>query len=471
MTTVLKRGIQDEPFLDFSLVETATRLPDFQPGDLAFPAPSPDRLSYRPTPPNGLSSVLPTSWVRYAQDLVKGREAYHQALIEHQAIEKGRLAALQKANTDHHSALMEAQACIAQERADFKRNFEAGRKREVGEYLRQVIQRRLYPTGFPYYVRTRVDETKLLVELELPPFEIAPDVVEYKYYPRADEIRPSPRTMPKRRALYNSIVSQITLLVIRDVFVADRSTKIQTILFKGFVNGIDRATGNPVSPCIISMDIARDDFLPLTLDRVDPEACLKSLHARVSPRPDELAPVPPVFTYSLSDPRFVDLEEADVLSSLENRTNVATIDPTAFEQLIVNLFQKLGYEAVRRTRSWSDGGIDCVAVDPHPIHGISVWIQAKRWTINVSPSAVRELWGTLTAGRASVGILVTTSDFASGCRTFLKEITSQRDLTSPIKLWNGSNLLWLLNEYMPNQFMIQLPGRPPTQPVRPYIQH
>ena len=40
-------------------------------------------------------------------------------------------------------------------------------------------------------------------------------------------------------------------------------------------------------------------------------------------------------------------------------------------------------------------------------------VQATLCTANVSPSAVRELRGTLQAGHAIVGILVTTSDFAS----------------------------------------------------------
>jgi restriction system protein len=68
----------------------------------------------------------------------------------------------------------------------------------------------------------------------------------------------------------------------------------------------------------------------------------------------------------MSDPRFI--EEADVLSTLDQRPNLMDLTPGEFESLITNLFQAMGLET-RQTQASRDGGVDCVAFDPRPIFG------------------------------------------------------------------------------------------------------
>jgi restriction system protein len=88
------------------------------------------------------------------------------------------------------------------------------------------------------------------------------------------------------------------------------------------------------------------------------------------------------------DPRFV--EEADVLSGLDQRPNLMELTPGEFESLITNLFEKMALET-RMTQASRDGGVDCVAYDPRPIFGGKVVIQAKRYKNTVGVSAVRSL--------------------------------------------------------------------------------
>src|SRR3954451_21893820 len=92
--------------------------------------------------------------------------------------------------------------------------------------------------------------------------------------------------------------------------------------------------------------------------------------------PAELVPVRPVLEFNMVDPRFV--EEADVLSGLDQRPNLMELKPGEFESLITNLFTKMGLET-RLTQASRDGGVDCVAYDPRPIFGGKVVIQAKRY--------------------------------------------------------------------------------------------
>jgi restriction system protein len=110
----------------------------------------------------------------------------------------------------------------------------------------------------------------------------------------------------------------------------------------------------------------------------------------------------------------------DVLSELdqrpnlmEQRPNLMELTPNEFENLITNLFEKMGLET-RQTRPSRDGGVDCVAYDPRPILGGKVVIQGKRYKNTVGVSAVRDLYGTLHNEGASKGILVATSGYGHG---------------------------------------------------------
>jgi restriction system protein len=180
---------------------------------------------------------------------------------------------------------------------------------------------------------------------------------------------------------------------------------------------------------------------------VEPSACLRTLNASVSKSPAELAPVRPILEFNMTDPRFI--EEADVLSTLDQRRNLMDLSPSEFESLITNLFEKMGL-ATRQTQASRDGGVDCVAYDPRPIFGGKVVIQAKRYKNIVGVSAVRDLFGTMQNEGASKGILVTTSGYGKASFEFAAG--------KPIELLSGSNLLYLLNEHAGLEAKIVMPA-------------
>jgi restriction system protein len=146
------------------------------------------------------------------------------------------------------------------------------------------------------------------------------------------------------------------------------------------------------------------------------------------------------------DPRFV--QETDVLSALDERPNLMELTPGEFENLITNLFEKMGLET-RLTQASRDGGVDCVAYDPRPIFGGKVVIQAKRYKNTVGVSAVRDLFGTMQNEGASKGILVTTSGYGKAAFEFAEG--------KPMELLSGSNLLYLLEEHAGIQAKIEVP--------------
>jgi restriction system protein len=135
-------------------------------------------------------------------------------------------------------------------------------------------------------------------------------------------------------------VAAVSVRTLHKIFEADRSGIVDTIAFNGHVDTINDATGRQEYPCLVSLMATRDAFTDRDFRHVDPLACLLDLSASVSKNPAELTHVRPVLEFDMVDPRFV--EEADVLSELDQRPNLMELKPGEFESLITNLFTKMG---------------------------------------------------------------------------------------------------------------------------------
>lgn len=315
--------------------------------------------------------------------------------------------------------------------------FEQGDADAVAQYSLVIIDALQWPEDVPHEARVAYvpDSKHIIVEIVLPTVDAIPAVRDYSYVKSKREIRPRPRPRAEIQALYRSTLAGMTLRVLRELFGAVPSTVTDTITINGILDTINPATGEPTRPCIVSVRVTREDFSRLQLERVDPVACLATLGATVSKRPDELAPVRPVIEFDMVDRRFV--EGDDVLDELDSRTNIMDLNPFQFEELVTNLFSKMGLDA-KLTRSSRDGGVDCVAFDQRPILGGKVVVQAKRYKHTVGVSAVRDLFGTMMNEGANKGILVTTAGFGPDAYEFAKD--------KPIELIDGGGLLFLLEQ-------------------------
>ena len=90
------------------------------------------------------------------------------------------------------------------------------------------------------------------------------------------------------------MLRQTALRVVHEVLEADRGGAIRTVVFNGYVNGTDPATGREVRPCLVALATSRERFLDVDLARVDTVACLAHLEARVSKDPSKLQAVEPI---------------------------------------------------------------------------------------------------------------------------------------------------------------------------------
>ena len=75
---------------------------------------------------------------------------------------------------------------------------------------------------------------------------------------------------------------------------------------------------------------------------------------------------------------------------------VKTVEPIFFEQLILDLMEKLGYGKGKHVGKTGDGGID--GEIPQDTLGLeTIYLQAKRYSSNVSSHHVRDFSGSLSA--------------------------------------------------------------------------
>ncbi|SHE67246.1 restriction system protein [Bacteroides luti] len=308
---------------------------------------------------------------------------------------------------------------------------------EVVSYVSMVLEHSEYFIEWErnFRIAYSPDSKEILVEFQLPNFDIIPMIGEYKYVKSNDFIIEKQRKSTEIDICYKALISSISLRTIYEVIKSDQANAVTSICFNGYIIARDLSNGNNVKPTIISVSTSKSKFETICLDKIDPISCIRGLSAIVSSNPRELIAVKPIREFAMVDKRFV-IEE-DVVSTLDSRPNLMDLNPFEFENLVSNLFSRMGLDT-KQTRSSKDGGVDAIAFDSRPILGGKIVIQAKRYKNTVGVSAARDLYGTMINEGASKGILVTTSSYGPDTFEFSKD--------KPIELIDGGGLLYLLNQ-------------------------
>ena len=310
-------------------------------------------------------------------------------------------------------------------------------------YFQKGIERLELPIDYSRAVELEYDpEGKtLIVEIMLPILEDIPNLKSVTYIKSRNEFKESYYTETYLKKKYDNVLYQVVLQTLNYIFtVSSEYQLIDTVVLNGKVHTIDRATGNEIEPCILSISVARDAFEGLNLEAIDPKAWFRSAKGVSAVTLANIAPVAPVVSMSREDKRFV--EGYAVADGLDTGVNLAAIDWQDFENLIREIFEKefnVNGGEVKITQASRDGGVDAVAFDPDPIRGGKIVIQAKRYTNVVGVSAVRDLYGTVLNEGATKGILVTTANYGSDAYKFAQG--------KPLTLMNGANLLALMQKH------------------------
>jgi restriction system protein len=439
---LLVKGIKLAKPIDFESLKTTPDLPTLDLSSLSKPEPERDWEGYRPDRPHVLLRWLPPIRRGYETRVAVARKLFEEDCQRRNEREGARLEGIAQKEEQHRSTVqsLQAEADAHNSKIDlWKVALQRGAGEAVQDYATLVLEQASRPAGFPHKFKVAYSAAskQLVAEFELPEMgAIVPTCKTYSYVRANDKITESALPDKQRRSLYSSVVAQDTLLRLHEIFRSERHDLIESIVLNGFVDTIDPGTGQRIRPCIVTVRTTRDVFGGLNLANVEPIAALHTLNASFSKSPAELAPVRPLLEFSMVDPRYI--KEQDVLSSLDQRPNLMALNPSEFESLITNLFQKMGLET-KLTQASRDGGVDCVAYDSRPIFGGKIVIQAKRYKHTVGVSAVRDLYGTMQNEGASKGILVTTSGYGKAAFDFISG--------KPMELLDGGNLLYLLKTH------------------------
>jgi restriction system protein len=423
------------PPLPLAHLKTAAPVAQFNPGVLAQPVPMPDQARYQVQPLSALQSINPGARRDHADEVARARGQYEHDWRVAQAAEADRCRRLDQLHRQHQAWLRAQHQQAADRNAwvdALPHRLYAGEREAVEEYFTAVLYVAAgWPTQFPRNVATEWDSSarQLIVEWQLPGFEIVPDATRIRYVKSSDEYKRIVMPAGQRAGLYRDALCQSSLRVIADLFRADRYGHLTSVTFNGYVTACDPATGQDTERCLVSAIARPEDLSGIHLAEVDAATCLRQLRAQVSARPDLLEPVRPGRrARSVADPAATALNDTD-------DPNLYQMDPQHFEELVADLFRVRGLQVTNTARS-GDGGVDVEAQDPDPITGGLIVIQVKRYRATVAPSVVRDLYGVVQHLGATKGVLVTTSGFGPGSYEFAQG--------KPLTLINGNELVDLL---------------------------
>ena len=241
------------------------------PGGSMEPAP-PDRQGFGPPPLGLVAGLSPGARRRHAEAVAAADLEFIAARAEWGRASARRREAIEKLRT-------EAQAHDRQIEL-FKAALAAGEPDAVKSYAQFVVANSPYPDIFHHEakVETGPGSRELRVDLRAPATaEIIARTGRYEYRKADDEIVALPAPEADRSELYESVLAQLALRTLHEIFSSDVGRHIPALLINLHVVAIDPSTGKSRGSDVLSVRASRVDFEDLELAAVDPIACLERL--------------------------------------------------------------------------------------------------------------------------------------------------------------------------------------------------
>ena len=166
--------------------------------------------------------------------------------------------------------------------------------------------------------------------------------------------------------------------------------------------------------------------------------------APTTPRPPNSDPAPTTETSVPVEETYRGIRKTLEETLLEE---LRDIDPTVFEQLVVDLISKMGYGTGEHVGRVGDGGIDGIVTD-HRLGLYKVYIQTKRQGNTATKTDIVKFKNALKLKDARMGIFVTTSRFSDNAREVARaSAANPEEGFRIVGLIDGEKLARLLLEY------------------------
>ncbi len=443
LSSIFEDSLEVETGLDLDNVRNTMMVGTYKPKFLAVSEPRPKWEDYNP-PSNRLADLIPllrdsrqrlrdAAVEQYRSDLVKWREA-----------EEDRVRQIEESEAMYAEWLTREKGRTTREQLELDRFIgliNGGDSDAILSFFTMVLNSMVWPPDFPSRFELRLDGSSSLLALDyyLPDIHVIP-AKECNYDKKADAFD---HVLPSDEAageLYEQIMCQSALRLLRELFGADQFEAIQTVALNCRVDTINPATGQPNSPCLISVRTTAAEFGTLRMSHVEPIPCLEGLGAVISPDCQELEPVHPIFDLRQIDSRFG--LGPEILLATDSRKNLLDFSPQDYAALIGNLIKKMGLEPSKPTLT-KDNTVHVAAHDARAVLGGTILIRASQDNEPVTVSAMRELYRSVQSQGALKGVMITTAGFGRACYEFANG--------KPLELISGPNLLSILSEHLPDR--------------------
>lgn len=150
----------------------------------------------------------------------------------------------------------------------FRRNYEQGCSDDghaVEEHAELVLNASDYPDWFSidFELGYSVSTKTIVIEYRLPLEDSIPTVKNVTYIQSRNELKQSLISGREKTALYENMLHQIALRTIHELYEADEISAFDAVVFNGWVESVDPATGQLRVSCIMSVQAPREEFLSL----------------------------------------------------------------------------------------------------------------------------------------------------------------------------------------------------------------
>jgi restriction system protein len=278
LRSILAGGLRRNPRIDLTRMRAEFTQPAPDLGAVGWRAIPPDWSRYEPPPPSVADRLAGNA--RYRRRLADARAAYEAAMGEYERAEAERQLRFEQARHRYVAQLAEERRRVEEHnrRVDA---FAAGlRRREpaaVARFLGLVLDAEPLPAAFPRSAEVSWPSGASwpVVEFGLPGPEVVPAAAAVRYHRPTDELRELARPPDEVAALHRSVLAQVVLLCLHDLFVADPG--LDAVTFVGHVRGVEVIrvdTRRPAVEALAGLDLPPDAALA-TLSILDPRAELR----------------------------------------------------------------------------------------------------------------------------------------------------------------------------------------------------
>lgn len=317
LDTLLESTLAVDDFVDIESLKLPLVHPAFPHPELERPVPVPPAF---PDPSMPLQRDVAAPKALFGKqkkwDAAKAlaQEEHAKALRDWEA-ERQRIDALRNANAQlHERAERERVASLERARATYAEQSQArevenarqhqevdaliaglgyGVPEAVDEYVSIVLANSVYPEGFDVEHDAQFDAAtaELVLRVSIPAPDELPAARGFRYVKASDEIVEVAQTQKESRDRYATVIHQVALRSLHEVFEADRRGLIQSISLEVGTKTRHPATGRDTFIRFVAVAADRAHFGEFNLDAVVPSATLELLGAAVAKQPHLLKSV------------------------------------------------------------------------------------------------------------------------------------------------------------------------------------